>query len=92
MKYDIDLEFLRKNRDILVETNCHLDLLKIDSQSFKIHSKFIELLKILPEHRFYKSLHFQFRSDFGDEQLRYTISTLPQFERRYQSIALYVLI
>ena len=81
---DINWEFLWANGEVLMQTNCQLDLLKVHfdtKDNISLFEQFIELLKTLHEHRFYKSLHFSFSFDVDKEHLSHAICTLPPFKR-----------
>lgn len=79
--------FAWANRDILIETNHQLDLLKLyfgAMHSTKMFNEFAEFLRKLHERNFYKSLELSIPDWIFkncDEQIINTIFTLPQLEK-----------
>ena len=83
-RFEISWRILCDNQDALMQTNCQLDVLKVCFNFFDNESlfhQFINLLKTLHEHRFYKSLHLSFPLKFCKEHVSHAISILPQLQR-----------
>lgn len=84
--FETDYRFLWANRYILIDTNVQLDLLTVrfpPTNDSILYMYFVDLLKMLHKHGFYKVLHLSLDyrdTDVNYENLSNATSTLPALE------------